>query len=119
MLSAQQITSCTYEAGRDGCNGGRAEAAIPSAVRMGGVMASRDYPYVGSSTPCAFDIDKAVTRPLSMWQSSGSEAPMIERISRVRPPVSTPRAVTPLLLTSCATGARLTHEVEPLPYRGR
>ena len=79
-LSAQQITSCTYEPSRSGCNGGRAEQAIPAAIKMGGVMSSRDYPYVGSSPPCKYDPEKAVTRPIGIWQTSGSEGPMLEKI---------------------------------------
>ena len=69
-LSSQQITSCTYEPARDGCNGGRAEQAIPAAIRRGGLMLASDYPYVGRSTPCAFDIDKTVATPVAMWSST-------------------------------------------------
>ena len=81
-LSAQQVTSCTYEASRDGCNGGWPRDGINTAIKMGGLMLASDYPYAGRSTPCAFDPEKAVTRPVSIWTTKGSEPTMIERIAK-------------------------------------
>lgn len=80
VLSAQQLTSCTYAPSRNGCNGGRAEQAITAAIQRGGIMLESEYPYTGRSPPCAFSAERSVTRPVSMWSSSGSETPMIERI---------------------------------------
>lgn len=79
-LSAQQITSCTYEPSRSGCNGGWPKDGIESAIRMGGIMLEADYPYTGRSPPCAYDSEKAVTQPIAAWHTQGPETPMIARI---------------------------------------
>lgn len=83
-LSSQQITSCTYEPGRSGCNGGWPRDGISSAIKLGGLMLEKDYPYTGRSPPCEFDIEKAVTQPIALWHTKGPETPMIERIVRLR-----------------------------------
>ena len=84
VLSAQQITSCTYEASRSGCNGGRAEQAIPMAIKMGGVQYAKDYPYTGGSPPCAYNADKSATKPVGVWMcpmsGCGTEDIMLEKI---------------------------------------
>ena len=86
ILSAQQLTSCTYEAGRSGCNGGRAEQAIPMAIKMGGVQYAKDYPYTGGSPPCNYDGDKKATTPVGVWMcpmsGCGTEDIMLEKIQK-------------------------------------
>ena len=86
VLSAQQLTSCTYEASRSGCNGGRAEQAVPMAIRMGGIQYAKDYPYTGGSPPCKYDGDKSATRPVGVWMcpmsGCGTEDIMLEKIQK-------------------------------------
>ena len=66
VLSAQQITSCTYEPEKSGCSGGRAEQGIAFAIRRGGVQYASDYPYVGDSPPCKYDASKPAIRPIGI-----------------------------------------------------
>ena len=44
-------------------------------------MLEKDYKYTGQSPPCAFDLEKKVTRPTAYWHTKGgTETTMIERI---------------------------------------
>lgn len=61
LLSEQQLVDCSRNYGNNGCQGGLMNAALRY-VRDHGIMASRDYPYVGQDGRCKYQPRQVVSR---------------------------------------------------------
>lgn len=82
----QQMLDCC---GSQGCKGGRPAAMFQSLQGLGGVMAEKDYPYLGQEGECAFDASKVVLKvPRGSFNITASDEAALTEAVALQGPVT-------------------------------
>ncbi|KAF8563312.1 hypothetical protein P879_11129 [Paragonimus westermani] len=91
-LSKQQLVDCDVQ--DSGCDGGYPPTTYGEIIRMGGLEAQRDYPYVGREQPCKLDESKLLAKINSSIVLEANEKKQAAYIAEHGPMSSGINAVT-------------------------